>query len=132
MVQNFTLIVRIPSEQFEQSVNLFTIEKQYSVLIQTDKPTYKPGDTVRFRILVIDSDKKPYAVKRLKVELIDTFDNVVSKYEEKKIEKLKIGVISGEFSIVTEPIMGMWQIRISSFDSNNVLVTTEQKFEIKE
>lgn len=36
--------------------------KNASVFIQTDKAIYKPGDLVRFRVLVLDPNLKPLSV----------------------------------------------------------------------
>lgn len=45
----------------ESSINLH--EKIQTVLIQTDKAMYKPGDKVNFRILVLDLNLKPGAIR---------------------------------------------------------------------
>lgn len=45
----------------ESSINLH--EKTQTVLIQTDKAMYKPGDKVNFRILVLDLNLKPGAIR---------------------------------------------------------------------
>lgn len=66
---------------FEQSVNIFTIPKRYSVLVQTDKSIYKPGDTVNFRVMTINSELQPQIVKEMKIELVDPYDNVVDKFD---------------------------------------------------
>lgn len=49
----------------EISINLPT--KNQSVFIQTDKAMYKPGDKVKFRVLVLDSDTKPATVNNMNV-----------------------------------------------------------------
>ena len=136
-IQNYTLTAKIPSENFEQSVDIFTISKRYSVFIQTDKPKYKPGDKIQFRVLIIDSEMKPYRVDKLKIELIDSFNNAVAAIEEDEEEKLEIGVISEEFQIASEPVTGLWGIRVTSLikeedENEREEVVTDQKFEIKE
>jgi hypothetical protein len=77
IIQNYTLIAHVPHESFTQSVTLYSSFKRYIVLIQTDKPMYKPGDTVNFRVLTIDAAMMPYKVEKIKVEVIDPFDNVI-------------------------------------------------------
>lgn len=44
---------------FKNESNIDFHAKSFSVLIQTDKSIYKPGDTVRFRVLVLDPNMKP-------------------------------------------------------------------------
>lgn len=41
----------------EKPINL--VAKNASIFIQTDKAIYKPGDLIRFRILVLDQNMKP-------------------------------------------------------------------------
>lgn len=41
----------------ESTINM--LAKNASVLIQTDKAIYKPGDLIRFRVLVLDHNMKP-------------------------------------------------------------------------
>lgn len=37
--------------------------KNTSVLVQTDKAIYQPGDLVRFRVLVLDSNMRPASIR---------------------------------------------------------------------
>lgn len=64
---------------FDKSADVFVIPKKYSVFIQTDKPVYKPGDEILYRILVLDSDLKPFNVKegQLKHDIYDGFGNIL-------------------------------------------------------
>lgn len=45
--------------KFRNETRISLLAKNASVLIQTDKAIYKPGDTVRFRALVLDQNMKP-------------------------------------------------------------------------
>lgn len=44
---------------FMNSTLLNVESKNYSIFIQTDKAIYKPGESIKFRILVLDFDLKP-------------------------------------------------------------------------
>lgn len=116
---------------FEQSVDIFTIPKRFSALIQTDKPIYKPGDKVRYRVLLIDSEMKPHIVETFRVEVVDALDTVVIEHiAEEGLEK---GVISNYFDIAEEPLMGEWKLKAfisdGKTDEEDVV---EYKFEVKE
>lgn len=78
---NYTLTAKIEDQNFEQSVDIFTIPKRYSVLVQTDKPMYKPSDTINFRVLTLDSEFKPYRLDGMKIELLDPFENVMQVFD---------------------------------------------------
>lgn len=95
-------------------MEIFTISKRYSVFIQTDKPMYKPGDTVKFRVLIIDAETKPYQVDKLSVELLDARGNVVTHLDEHNQDNLSKGVYVNEFEVAAGSVIGKWKIRVTS------------------
>ena len=46
---------------FRNERPLSFVDKNASIFVQSDKAIYKPGDLVRFRILVLDQNLKPVA-----------------------------------------------------------------------
>lgn len=52
---------------FSNEISIDLPSKNQSVFIQTDKAMYKPGDKVKFRVLVLDSDTKPATVSNMNV-----------------------------------------------------------------
>lgn len=77
IVSNDTIVVTLPVEELSVNNNLkFTAEgisgiifknftllnvesKNCSIFLQTDKAIYKPGESIKFRILVLDFNLKP-------------------------------------------------------------------------
>lgn len=54
-----------------KNVTLLNVEsKNCSIFIQSDKAIYKPGDTIKFRILVLDFNLKP----------VDLDDNILKVF----------------------------------------------------
>lgn len=49
----------ISGVEFTNETMLNFEDKEISVLVQTDKSIYKPGDKVNYRILVLDSNLRP-------------------------------------------------------------------------
>jgi CD109 antigen len=47
------------------------LEKSYLVFVETDKPIYKPGQTINIRVLTLDSELKPIT-ELATVEVLDT------------------------------------------------------------
>lgn len=47
---------------FEHEARLDVQTKKVSILIQTDKGTYKPGDTVKFRVFALNENLRPAAI----------------------------------------------------------------------
>lgn len=44
---------------FRKEASIKINKKAISILVQTDKAIYKPGDLIRFRVLILDSHLKP-------------------------------------------------------------------------
>lgn len=112
IVQNYTLIAAINRTGFKQSVEIITILKQYSVLIQTDKPLYKPGDKVNFRVLIVDVEMKLYRAKKMRIEILDGLSNVVREFND----NLELGIFVSNFEIASETTLGGWTIRVITND----------------
>lgn len=46
--------------------------KNCSVFIQSDKAIYKPGETIKFRILVLDFNLKPFELEDIELKVFIT------------------------------------------------------------
>ncbi|XP_055839388.1 thioester-containing protein 1 allele R1-like [Episyrphus balteatus] len=78
--------------------------------IQTNKPKYKPGDVVKFRIIYIDQLKKPGKFNgTVNVKIFDADYNLLGTYFNIKFIK---GVFKGLFQISEYPVLGQWRISI--------------------
>ncbi|XP_052279729.1 ovostatin-like isoform X1 [Dreissena polymorpha] len=78
-------------------------------LIQTDKPIYKPGQTVKFRVLTIDYKLKA-AVFAFSEITIQTPDNVrVRQWRNITTES---GLVSLEMPLSSDPVLGEWTITV--------------------
>ncbi|XP_040284586.1 CD109 antigen-like [Bufo bufo] len=78
-----------------------------SVLIQTDKPLYKAGENVKIRIITVKPDRKPH---KGNVDLVirDPRFNIVRQSLSMKSD---LGVVSTEFTLSKNPILGSWSIQ---------------------
>ncbi|XP_050401195.2 alpha-2-macroglobulin [Patella vulgata] len=85
----------------------FDVTDPILTFIQTDKPVYKPGQTVNFRVLVINTDLKQ-TNKSVSSILIKDPDGVIMK-QWLDIRSLS-GLISLEFQLSKEPVLGSWKI----------------------
>ncbi|NWX55663.1 OVOS protein, partial [Promerops cafer] len=77
-----------------------------AVFIQTDKPLYKPGQTVLFRVVTLDTQFRPV-------------QETVSDPEQNKIFQWlevtsKHGIIQLSFPLIPEPILGSYQITVET------------------
>uniref|UniRef100_A0A182W9G6 TEP1-F n=1 Tax=Anopheles minimus TaxID=112268 RepID=A0A182W9G6_9DIPT len=111
---------------FHKEANLVYQQKSIAGLIQISKPVFKPGDTVQFRVIVLDHELKPPArVNTIHVRIHAPDEQVIREWST---AKLYAGVFENELQIATSPFLGMWQI--------TVLVNGEEvvskEFEVKE
>ncbi|XP_049293400.1 CD109 antigen-like [Anopheles funestus] len=111
---------------FHKEAELMFLSKTISGLIQIDKPVFKPGDKVQFRVIVLDAELKPPArVKTVQVTIRDPQNNVVRKWSS---ARLYAGVFENNLQIAPTPMFGMWNILV--LVDGEVLVS--KTFEVKE
>uniref|UniRef100_A0A8C5TG92 Ovostatin n=1 Tax=Malurus cyaneus samueli TaxID=2593467 RepID=A0A8C5TG92_9PASS len=83
------------------------------VFVQTDKPIYKPGQTVRFRVVALDSNFKPVQEKvsdLCSFFLQDPRGNRILQWQNVKSE---MSIIQLEFPLTEEPILGNYKIIVA-------------------
>lgn len=86
------------------------------VFIQTDKPLYKPGQDVKFRILVTDRYLRPLAGNPQLVEVY-VEDPSGSRIAQWKNVSVTEGIRQFEFSLSDETHLGSWKITLVQKDN---------------
>nr|XP_025043911.1 CD109 antigen [Pelodiscus sinensis] len=108
---------------FSNSTSLLFEHKSISVFIQTDKSLYKPGQEVKFRIVTVDPDLKPFKIS-LSIYIRDPRGNLIQQW---LAEKGDLGVLSRKFQLSTSPVLGDWSIQVQVNDQ-----THYQRFTVME
>ncbi|KAB0349663.1 hypothetical protein FD754_014520 [Muntiacus muntjak] len=93
---------------FSNSTRLSFETKRMTVFIQTDKPLYKPKQEVKFRVVTLFSDFKPYKTF-LNILIKDPKSNLIQQWLS---EKSDLGVVSKTFQLSSHPILGDWSIQV--------------------
>lgn len=62
---------------FEHEASLDVQTKKVAIMIQTDKGIYKPGDTVKFRVFVLNENLRPAAIDENQLTIYVIVSNVV-------------------------------------------------------
>uniref|UniRef100_A0A8C3II12 CD109 antigen n=1 Tax=Chrysemys picta bellii TaxID=8478 RepID=A0A8C3II12_CHRPI len=108
---------------FSNSTSLLFEHKSISVFIQTDKSLYKPGQEVKFRIVTVDPDLKPFKTS-LSIYIRDPRGNLIQQW---LAEKGDLGMVSRRFQLSTSPLLGDWSIQVQVNDQ-----THYQRFTVME
>uniref|UniRef100_A0A8C8E811 Alpha-2-macroglobulin n=1 Tax=Otus sunia TaxID=257818 RepID=A0A8C8E811_9STRI len=94
-----TVMVKGVTLQFRSRKSVLVKNSESLVFVQTDKPIYKPGQTVLFRIVSLDKDFRPLNEDPKRNRL----------YQWTKAE-LKRGLIQLSFSLTSEPMQGTYAV----------------------
>ncbi|XP_050996794.1 CD109 antigen [Acomys russatus] len=98
---------------FSNSTRLLFETKRISVLIQTDKTFYKPKQQVKFRVLTLFSDFKPYTTTEVNIFIKDPKANLIQQWLSQQGD---LGVLSKTFQLSSDPILGDWSIQVQVND----------------
>ncbi|ETN59728.1 thioester-containing protein [Anopheles darlingi] len=95
-------------------------------LIQLSQPVYKPGDTVQFRAIVLDSELRPAAstttttTDSVRVTVEDPNGNVIRRWPTARLQG---GVFASQLTIATTPLLGDYSINVASNEGQRVLAS---------
>ncbi|KAM9316600.1 CD109 antigen-like [Gastrophryne carolinensis] len=84
------------------------LEKNISIFVQTDKKAYRPGETVKFRVVAVDSELRPYNGD-ISVIIKDPQENIIHQWLKQRPD---LGVVSLELLLTKNPTTGSWKINI--------------------
>ncbi|XP_046569079.1 CD109 antigen-like [Haliotis rubra] len=120
--------------QFERETSLFLRSKYISVMVQTDKALYKPGQMVHFRAFGVYPSLQVYTGS-FDISLVDPNNNILKEWAALHESS---GVVAGEFQLADKTVLGDWALRVSPADqvsvtSKNFTVAEYQlpRFEVK-
>ena len=94
-----------------------SVAKSYLVFVETDKPIYKPGQTINMRVLTLDSELKPIT-EPATVEVLDAKGIKIFRTE---VTTDEYGMAGLELPIANEPNLGVWKINVVTEKSRNQL-----------
>lgn len=104
--------------------------KKFETFIQLDKPLYRPGEKMSFRIVTIDSDVRPFQIMNIKVDIIDAKGNRVYQYKDIDDQPfIKLGIFQGVFPFSKYPNLGNWTMKV--WVDNQVALNAEKIFSVE-
>ncbi len=97
--------IRIKGNNFEDETSI-TVERNYLVFLETDKPIYKPGQTIQMRVFTLDAELMPLSAGIV----VEVQDAKSIKIFREETETDEYGMATLELPISTEPNLGVWKI----------------------
>ncbi|XP_071446763.1 murinoglobulin-1-like isoform X2 [Hetaerina americana] len=105
---------------------IFIDQNPFVVFIETDKPTYKPGQEVKFRIMTVKHNLSPVKGPIHKIWLENPSGVRMAQWLRVPTE---MGLAQLNFLLSPEPVQGNWIIKVQG---NKNQMTQTQIFEVKE
>jgi len=103
----YELMVKGPSFEDKAQVK---IERSYLVFLETDKPIYKPGQTIMMRAFTLNPELKPTS-EGVIVEVLDAKGIKIFRSE---VTTDEYGMANRELPISSEPNLGVWKINATT------------------
>nr|ADP20501.1 alpha-2-macroglobulin precursor [Fukomys anselli] len=102
-----TIQVRGPTHEFQSRRTVLVKNKESLVFVQTDKPIYKPGQTVKARVVSLDENFRPLNELFPLIFIQDPKGNRVMQWQNIKLDH---GLTQLTFPLSSEPLQGSYRI----------------------
>lgn len=100
------------SWNFTKDQNLEYQAKTFSILIQTDKAIYKPGQEVKFRAISLSQTLAPMVLKNeINVTITDPKRNIIKQWLGLSNYR---GLLTLSLQLSQDPMIGFWNIKVES------------------
>uniref|UniRef100_A0A6I8P826 Alpha-2-macroglobulin n=1 Tax=Ornithorhynchus anatinus TaxID=9258 RepID=A0A6I8P826_ORNAN len=99
--------VKGPTQEFRKRKAVLVRNMQSLVFVQTDKPIYKPGQTVRFRVVSVDEDFHPLNETVSQMVATDPKRNRIAQWRD---VRLRDGFGQFSFPLSSEPSQGQYKV----------------------
>ncbi|XP_075774771.1 alpha-2-macroglobulin-like protein 1 isoform X2 [Pelodiscus sinensis] len=103
------LSVRGDTLQFSERTTVLLRVLEPGTFVQTDKAVYKPGQTVKFRIVTLDKDFVPSARPLPLVTLQDPHGNRIAQWRDVTPQQ---GIVDLSLPLAAEPALGPYAIEV--------------------
>ena len=104
---DYDLVIRGSTFQDKTAVK---VEDGTIVFVETDKPIYKPGQTVHIRVLTLDPLLRPWPASTT----VEVADASGAKVYRKERQTDDFGMLSLDMPLSTEPNLGVWRLTARS------------------
>ncbi|XP_022350898.1 alpha-2-macroglobulin [Enhydra lutris kenyoni] len=106
-VMFLTIQVKGPTQEFKRRTTVVVKNQENLVFVQTDKPIYKPGQTVKFRVVALDENFHPLNELISQVYIQDPKENRIAQWQKLLLEN---GLKQLSFPLSSEPFQGSYKV----------------------
>ncbi|XP_067387170.1 alpha-2-macroglobulin-like protein 1 [Emydura macquarii macquarii] len=114
----------------KEEKNVLIRRSDSSTFVQTDKPIYKPGQIVKFRIVTLNEEFVPLNNKYSVIELQDPNSNRIGQWLDVRPRQ---GIADLSFQLADEPSLGTYTITVGGTKASSTFSVEEHvlpKFEV--
>ena len=97
--------VQVKGDGFEDTATV-VVEKSLLVFLETDKPIYKPGQTMHMKVITLNGE----LMAEVDQVVVEVFDARGIKIFRKEVQTDDFGMVDIDLPISTEPNEGVWKI----------------------
>ena len=125
LVEPGEYLVIVKSRDFEGRDTIRVVDRPI-LIIETDKPIYKPGQDVKLRIISLGPMMNPLS-KEIEISV---FDSKNIKVFRKKARTDEFGFYELSFPLSEEPNLGRWRVEVKSGDSLSSVEFRVEKYSL--
>ncbi|MBI4286544.1 MAG: alpha-2-macroglobulin [Chloroflexi bacterium] len=115
--------IKVKGTSFEGKAQV-RIENNFLVFLETDKPIYKPGQTIHIRAMLLDAELKPVS-EAVTIEALDAKGIKIFRSETRTDE---FGMAGLDLPISNEPNLGTWKLTALSGKAKTQLDVKVEKY----
>nr|XP_036311232.1 pregnancy zone protein-like [Pipistrellus kuhlii] len=120
-----TVQVKGPTQEFTKRKPMHIVKGKSLVFVQTDKPIYKPGQTVKFRIVSVDINFHPLNEMFPAVYVENPKRNRIFQWQNLRLQG---GLTQLSFPLSEEPTLGAYKVLVQRKSGGKI----EHSFEVNE
>lgn len=115
--------IQVRGQGFEDKAKV-RIERRPLVFLETDKPIYKPGQTVHMRAVTLNSELRPVS----EPVTVDVLDAKGIKIFRSEVNTDEYGMATLDLPISQEPNLGVWKITAATEKESTQLDVRVEKY----
>ncbi|XP_015362786.1 pregnancy zone protein-like isoform X1 [Marmota marmota marmota] len=120
-----TVLINGTTQHFISRKSMYITKAESLVFVQTDKPIYKPGQTVRFRIVSVDINFHPLNETFPVIYIENPKKNRIFQWQNINLQR---GLTQLSFPLSVEPFLGLYKVILVK-ESRKII---QHSFEVKE